>query len=142
MLDSLNKNGKIVIEEPDMSGIVHYPYNKFMDEGQKLFNRCIQSQGADINIGYKIPQMLNQLGVENIQVSIQQDCFMLGQLKCTLHAVLKNSTETIIQQKLATQEHLDRLIREITSYVNQKETLVTRPRFFQIFGTKTSETTK
>lgn len=136
MLAALKTGGIVVIEEPDMSGIVHYPYNQSMEEGQKLFNVCVKLQRADINIGYKIPGVLKNFGVKDIEISVYQPCFLKGELKCTLHKVLRNSADSILKYNLIDKEKLEYLIREIELYIADENTFVTRPRFFQVYGKK------
>lgn len=136
MINAVKTGGIVVLEEPNLSGIVHYPFNTFMEKGQQLFNSCVKIKGGDIDIGFKLPHMFYELGLINIKVSVYQPIFMRGELKCTLHHVLRNSSEVLLDKELITNKELNNLIKGIELFIQDEKNLVTRPRMFQVCGVR------
>lgn len=134
MAEAVSKGGVVVVEDIDHGGIFSHPdcpaVNRYVD----LYNAVVRSKGADPRIGPRLPELLREAGLHDVQVNMVQPIFTKGEAK-RMHAItLENIAGAVIAAGLASFNEIETTIREIEMFAGSPHTIVALPRIFQAWG--------
>ncbi|EOP70455.1 class I SAM-dependent methyltransferase [Bacillus cereus] len=144
MIHSIKEGGRIICFEPHwMSNMSSYVLegenqSEIIQLGvlQKLFERDIQRNGKDGNIGMKIPMYLSELGVKNIECRVSDKVnFLDSNLNQNDKQGLYNSLkeEGIASNPGEKQQCIDRLMSRGLTFAEALAQYEAELRFFEVF---------
>jgi 2-polyprenyl-3-methyl-5-hydroxy-6-metoxy-1,4-benzoquinol methylase len=91
-------------------------------------------RGVDSNLGAKLPSYLQDVGMQDVQVSIWQPAFLRGEEKRWWEYSVAEAAPQIIEMGLATRAEVDAMLEEMRR-VNADESIVLLlPRQWQVWG--------
>jgi SAM-dependent methyltransferase len=134
MLRSLRPGGVVVMEEVDFAGHFCYPNCPAFWRYVELYQQVVLRRGGDPFLGPKLPLMLMEAGVQNVQVEVVQPVFLEGPGKLIAAITLERTADSIRETGLASAEELTRLIAELHAAAEEPRQLLSVPRVFQVWG--------
>ncbi len=133
-LKQLRPTGYLVLEDIDFSGSFNYPespaFQKFFD----LYNTVVRHRGGDPNIGQRLPSILRDCGLQDMNVSVVQPTGMHGEVKQLNGLTMENIADAILEDGLATPGEIDEIVRQLYDYAADPKTLSGVPRVIQVWG--------
>jgi predicted O-methyltransferase YrrM len=136
MLRACKPKGLIVVEDIDFTGCFCHPYCEAYQRYTELYQDVVRRQGADPNIGPKLPGMLRKAGVVGIQVSVAQPAHLEGGANLLTSLTMERISASVISEGLATEEEIEQIISGLDEAGADPETLMSAPRIFQTWGTR------
>jgi ubiquinone/menaquinone biosynthesis C-methylase UbiE len=134
MVRATRPRGVVVVEDIDHAAIFCYPACPALDRHMEVYDQVTRLRGGDPAIGPKLPMLLRQAGLHDIQVEVVQPAFMEGNAKRIHQLTLENISEAVLKANVATQGELDALIAELAAFAQDPETLISLPRVVQAWG--------
>jgi ubiquinone/menaquinone biosynthesis C-methylase UbiE len=134
MAQATRPGGVVVVEDIDHTAIFCYPACPALEQYITFYNQVTRLRGADPAIGPKLPALLRQGGLHDIQVHVVQPTFLEGNAKRISQITLENIREAVVAAGLATQTELDALVEELEAFTQNPETLVSLPRIVQAWA--------
>ncbi len=140
MVQSVQPGGKIIVEDIHFSGHFCYPECKAFDDYVTYFTKAARNNEQDAEIGPRLPGLFRQAGIENIGFDVIQPTFNTGKGKWMAYLTLDKIKNTLIEQRIATEESIVQMLQELEVFTNDEHTIMSLPRIFRVWGTKISET--
>jgi len=132
--DKLNPNGIIYVEDVDFDGYFCYPECNAFEKYKDYYKKTGAKLGADPLIGPKLYRMFLNLNFKNINIQSSNQAFNCGGGKLIAPLTLEAIAGTIIDLKFETKESMDKIIQELYTFYQQKDTIISLPRFFHVWG--------
>lgn len=133
-LKQLRPTGFLVLEDIDFSGSFAYPespaFRKFFD----LYNSVVRHRGGDPNMGQRLPGILQDCGLQDLNVSVVQPTGLQGEVKLLNGLTMENIADAVLEDDLATPEEIDEIVKELNDYAADPRTLTGVPRVVQVWG--------
>jgi ubiquinone/menaquinone biosynthesis C-methylase UbiE len=127
--------GVVVIEDIDVSGRVCYPPCEAFDRYLDFYNRTVRKRGGDPDIGHKLPKMVLDAGLDQMQFQAIQPTFMdVGDGKLLSLVTLETIAPAVFADELASEDEFQAIYRDFKDFIHQPDTIVSLPRIFQVWG--------
>lgn len=134
MVEACAPGGTIVVEDTDFAGSFCYPLCRAYERYKELYQELIKRRGGDPNIGPKLPAMLTNAGVHEIQLNVIQPAHMKGEGKLMAPLTMSRISEALIAEELATRDEAQQILGDLDEIAADCETLISLPRIFQAWG--------
>lgn len=134
MRAALRSGGVIALEDIDFRGHFCYPESLALQRYVELYTELARRKGADANIGPRLPALLAETGLENVQLNLVQPVAMAGELKLMAPITLENIADTVIAEGLASQTEIQRIVDELYEFARAPGTVASAPRIFEAWG--------
>jgi len=134
VLRALRPGGVMVVEEIDFAGHFCYPDCPALWRYVELYQQVVASRGGDALLGPKLPLMLKEAGVQDVQVDVAQPTFLEGPGKLIPAITLERTADSIRAAGLASAEELARLAAELHAAAADPRQLLSMPRVVQVWG--------
>lgn len=134
MRDTAKKGGLVVVEDIDLSGHFCYPPVEAFQRYVQLNEEVMRRKGADPNIGPKLPEILRNAGLKDVQVALVQPTTLDPVLKAIAPSTLENTADAIFGEGLASESEIEDILSELKKVVEQPGTFVGYPRYYQAWG--------
>ncbi len=131
----LNPNGIIYVEDVDFDGYFCYPKCNAFEKYKEYYKKIGAKLGADPLIGPKLLRMFLNLNFKNVNVLSSNQAFNYGGGKLIAPLTFEAIAGTIIDLKFETKESMENLIQQLYNFQEQKDTIISLPRFFHVWGT-------
>jgi ubiquinone/menaquinone biosynthesis C-methylase UbiE len=135
MLRALRPGGVVVVEEVDFAGHFCHPRCPAFCRYVELYQQVVRSRGGDAFLGPKLPRMLLEAGVREVQLEVVQPAFLEGPGKRIAAITMERTADSIREAGLASAEELTQLIAELHAATADTRQLLSMPRVFQVWGT-------
>lgn len=110
MVKCLKPGGVLAVEDCDFSGhFCHPPFPAF-ERYVELCSEVMRRRGGDPDIGLKLPQMLNDAGLNIGGVSVAQPSDVAGDVKLLNALTMENIAEAVLNEGLATREEVEQVV--------------------------------
>jgi SAM-dependent methyltransferase len=126
--------GVVVVEDIDFSGHFTYPDSPAFGRYKVMYCATVLRRGGDPNIGPRLPGLLKEGGLEGVGVHVVQPIATEGEAKLISPLTMENIAEAVLEDGLATQEEVDRLVREMFAFAADPDTVAGVPRVVQAWG--------
>jgi SAM-dependent methyltransferase len=130
----LRPGGLLVLEDIDFSGYVVYPESEAHRRYCEWYCAIVRRNGADPDIGPKLPRLLQQHGLVGIGVSVVQPLSLDGEAKLITPMTLENIRDAVIGAGLGSAADVDELLQALNAYAGDPSTLAGMPRIVQAWG--------
>lgn len=134
MINACFPGGTIVIEDTDFAGSFCYPTCAAYDRYNELYQELVQRRGGDPNIGPKLPAMLQQAGVQEVELSVIQPTHIHGEGKLMAPLTMSRISDALIAERFATEVEVQQILAELNNAVADRKTVMSLPRIFQVWG--------
>ena len=137
MVRLVRPGGWVAAVEPDGGGSVCYPPHPAWDRLSLIYWSSWQSDGADLFIGRRLPEMLRQAGLVDIGVEAKAEIYPAGHSRRTVGPDLVRSMRPkIVERGIANEQELDDLDQAVREHLNDPHTLVMPNLLFLAWGRK------
>ena len=134
MVQACKPGGWVVIEDIDFTGSFCYPHCAAYQRYTELYQEVVSRRGGDANIGPRLPGLLRDSGVKEMQLNVVQPTHFEGDGKLMASITMQRISGSVIAEGLATTDEVDCLIKELNDAAADPETVMSLPRVFQVFG--------
>jgi len=125
-----------MVEDIDFSGNKCYPPSNAYDTWVRWYSEVVRKNGADPEIGYKLPHLLLEANFLNLGINVVQPTCLKGEEKHLTSITMENIADAVIDKKLATREEFMKTMNEIRIYEELETSLICLTRVFQVWGYK------
>lgn len=126
--------GTIIIEDTDFGGSFCYPPCTAYDRYKGLYQELVQRRGGDSNIGPKLPVMLRNAGIQEIDLNIIQPAHIHGEGKLMAPLTMSRISDALIAEGLANENEVQHILTGLNKVAADCETMISLPRIFQVWG--------
>jgi SAM-dependent methyltransferase len=130
----LRPGGLFVVEDVDFSGYFTYPETESFSRYRELYYATVSRRGGDPDIGHRLPSLLQQAGLDDVDASVVQHVSMRGEAKLLNPLTMQNIASTVLADGLATPDEIDRLVDDLYAFAADPNTLAGTPRVVQSWG--------
>ena len=134
MVEACLPGGTIIIEDTDFSGSFCFPACATYDRYNDLYQGLVKLRGGDPNIGPKLPAMLCRAGIQDIELGMIQPTHIHGEGKLMAPFTMSRITAALIGEGLVTETEAEQILTELNQIAADRETVVSLPRIFQVWG--------
>jgi SAM-dependent methyltransferase len=133
----IRPGGWVAVMEPDIGGSLCHPPHRAWDRMRDIFVDANQSDGADLFIGRRLPELFRHAGLVDIGVAAQSDIYPVGHSRRTVRPDLVQSMRPkILERGIATERELDEVDRAVREHLADPHTLVVPHVLFLTWGRK------
>jgi SAM-dependent methyltransferase len=131
----LGPDGVLVVEDIDFSGHFCYPHSEAFWRYVEWYTRAAQARGCDPNIGPRLPALLSEAGLADVEMNVVQPAGFSGEVKLTAPITLEAIADAVVAAELATPDELKQTVDELYEFAQAPGTLLSVPRVVQTWGT-------
>jgi SAM-dependent methyltransferase len=125
MVRLVRPGGWVAALEPDGGASLCHPPHPAWDRLTEIFRSANQSDGADLRIGRRLPELFRQAGLADIGVEAKADLYPAGHSRRTVRPDLVRSMRPkILQRGIASDRELDELDQAVREHLDDPHTLV------------------
>ena len=125
MVRLVRPGGWVAALEPDGGASVYHPPHPAWERLSEIFWKANQSDGADLAIGRRLPELFRQAGLVDIGVEAKADIYPAGHSRRTVRADLVRSMRPkILARGIASERELDELDQAVREHLDDPSTLV------------------
>jgi SAM-dependent methyltransferase len=137
---ALRPHGRVVVEDIDIATHAHWPPSAAFQRYVELYAATGRIRGVDPSIGPRLPALLIDAGLEDIDVSISMPVFGRGEGKTIGRLTLSNIAETAIDEGLTNREEIDRLLADLAAHEADSRSIQSTAQVFQAIGHRSADT--
>jgi SAM-dependent methyltransferase len=127
--------GKVAFYEGEWSGAICDPPLPAWDRAMDLVHAYSSMSGIDLFIGRKIPRMLREAGLVDIQVDcLTHVCPPGHSQRMLLPHFVENLRDRLLARKIIGSDELNDLLRQLKRHIDDPHTLVIVGPFIQVWG--------
>jgi SAM-dependent methyltransferase len=125
MVRLVRPGGWVAALEPDGGGSLCHPPHPAWDRLSEIFWSANQSDGANLRIGRRLPELFRQAGLIDIGVEAKADIYPAGHSRRTVRPDLVRSMRPkILERGIASERELDELDQAVREHLDDPHTLV------------------
>jgi ubiquinone/menaquinone biosynthesis C-methylase UbiE len=128
--------GVVVVEDIECAAHFSAPPCPAFARYVRLYQEVVRRKGADPEIGPRLFDLFHDAGLDPVHVAVVQPAYTRGPGKRLAAVTLEHIRESVTAAGLATDAEIDRLLAELTAFTADPRTLLSPPRFFQVWGRK------
>ena len=134
LVNRLRPGGMLVVEDIDFSGHLCYPEHPAFRSYHELHIESMHRRGGDPYIGPKLPGMLQEAGLCQIEVNVEQPIGITGEVKLVPAITMENIGEAVLADGLCSKEELASLVSQLHLLAHDETTLTGMPRIIQTWA--------
>jgi SAM-dependent methyltransferase len=124
--------GIVIIEDIDLGGIFCHPFSTAFQRFLDIYLEASQLNGGDPNIGLRLPGLLIDAGLENIQTNVVQPAGIVGEVKLLCAVTMESIADSVVADRLAGEAEVERVIEGLYELAHDKRSFVSHPRVVQV----------
>jgi 2-polyprenyl-3-methyl-5-hydroxy-6-metoxy-1,4-benzoquinol methylase len=136
MIAACKPGGVVAVEDIDFTGNFCHPPCQPYQRYTELYQQVVERKGGDPNIGPKLPGMLRQARLDDVQVEVVQPTHLDAERKMTASITMQRIASSVIAEGLASEEEIGEIIKGLNDAAADPELLMSVPRIFQTWGSK------
>lgn len=126
--------GVVVLEDIDFRGHFYEPHCPALDRYVELYTTAVRRRGGDAEIGPKLPKLLRDAGLEDVQLSLVQSTAFVGGSKLLTCLTMEYIADAIVGDGLASQADVLQTIEDLYAFADDPRTVHGGPRVFQAWA--------
>jgi len=130
----LRPGGVIIVEDIDYRGHFAEPHCGALTRAVEFYTKLVQARGSDPHIGPRLPRLLRESGLEDVQMKLFHPAAFRGAIKRLICVTLESIADAVLADGLATEQELQETIEELYSFAHDPHTVLGGPRIFQAWG--------
>jgi SAM-dependent methyltransferase len=137
MVRLVRPGGWVASVEPDGGGSVCYPPHPAWDRLSLIYWSSWQSDGADLFIGRRLPELFRQAGLVDIGVEAKAEIYPAGHSRRTVGPdLIRSMRPKLVERGIASEQELDELDQAVREHLDNPHTLVLPNLLFLAWGRK------
>jgi SAM-dependent methyltransferase len=134
MLGRVRPGGCVVVEDVDFTGHFCHPESAAFRRYLELYTRVVRGNGADPDIGPRLPGMLLDSGCRGVKMNVVQPAGYDGEVKLIAAITMENILGAVLAEGVASQDELDQVVGELYAVARDGRTVMSLPRVVQAWG--------
>jgi predicted O-methyltransferase YrrM len=134
MVQAARPSGVVVVEDIQFSGHFSHPACSAFDRYVYLYQEVVRRKGGDPNIGPRLPEMLLDAGLADVDLEVIQPTYRLGPGKQIAAVTMEHIREAVVAAGLASDEESNALVADLDAFAGNPRTVMSLPRIFQVWG--------
>lgn len=134
MTRALRPGGRLVVEDIDIAAHVHWPPSAAFRRYVELYAATARARGVDPAIGPRLPGLLLDAGLDDIEVAIAMPTFLHGEGKTVARRTLANIADAAIAAGLTEAAEVDCLLADLEAHETDPRSIQSTAQVFQVFG--------
>ena len=138
MTAACKPGGVVVVEDIDFTGSFCQPpceaYQRYAD----LYQQVVIHRGGDPNIGPRLPGMLRDAGLDEVEVNVVQPTHLDSERKMIASITMERIAASVIAEGFASEKEIASVVAGLNAAANDANTLMSVPRVFQTWGRNNS----
>lgn len=130
----IRPGGVIIVEDIDFRGHFAEPDCPALKRYIEFYTKTVQTRGGDPNIGPRIPGLLREAGLKDVQMKLVHPAALENGIKLLNCVTLENIADAILQDGLTTEDKLRETVEELEAFARDPHTVLGGPRVFQSWG--------
>jgi SAM-dependent methyltransferase len=132
----LKPGGWCLLQDIDFTGLFVYPECFSFRRYHELYCHVVRRRGGDPDIGPRLPLLLRGRGFTDIAVNVVQPMACEGEVKLINALTMESIADAVLEDKLASREEIDSIVRELYDYAANPATIAGTARVVQSWGRK------
>jgi SAM-dependent methyltransferase len=129
--------GVVVVEDTDFAGHFSHPACPAFDRYVAVYREVVRRGGGDACVGPRLPALLEDAGLQDVQLTVVQPVYRTGEGKSLAAVTLEHIREAVTAAGLASPQEVGEIIATMDDFTRDPRTIVSLPRLFQVWGRKT-----
>jgi ubiquinone/menaquinone biosynthesis C-methylase UbiE len=134
LIGATRPGGVVVVEDTDFAGHFCYPSCPAFDRYVALYRAAVDGHGGDACLGPRIPQLMEEAGLEQVELQVAMPVFREGEGKRLAAVTLEHIRESVVSSGLLSATELDGIVAGLEAFTANPRTLISLPRIFQVWG--------
>jgi SAM-dependent methyltransferase len=130
----LAPGGVMILEDVDSSGTFCHPPSEAYRRFVELYIAVVRHRGADPNIGPRLPGLLSDAGLADVEMRVVQPAAVTGEVKLLTPITFEAIADAVVDARLACRDEVASLTDELWSYATTDGTLASIPRVVQAWA--------
>ena len=123
-----------MVEDIDFRGHFCEPPSAAFDRYVELYTAAARARGCDPNIGPRVPGLLLDAGLADVQMYVVQPAGLVGDVKQMAALTMEAIADSVLAAKLAERSEIDTVVDELYAYGRDPHTVLSVPRVVQAWG--------
>jgi SAM-dependent methyltransferase len=136
MSRALKPRGTLVVEDVQFSAHFCFPDCSAFRDYVGLYSSVARAKGDDPELGPRLPSLLRQTGLSEIDIRVVQPAGIRGEVKLLSAITMETIGETVVTAGLASAQEVARIIRALHEAAHDERTVLSTPRVVQSWGRK------
>jgi hypothetical protein len=136
MMAACVPGGVLAVVDIDFSGYFSYPDCPALWEYVHLYTEVVRRRGGNANIGSRLPGLMSELSLCNLQMNVFQPAGWTGIVKRLSPLTMQFIGDAVVAERLASQEEVDRIVTELYAFADDTKTVLSAPRCVEVWGRK------
>ncbi len=136
MLARLRPGGILIVEDIDFRGHFCEPPSAAFARFVELYEQVVRRNGADPEIGPRLPGMLLDAGCTGVRAGVVQPCGFEGEVTQLAALTMQNIGDALLDAGLASHAEIDEVVRVLWELSADGRTFQSLPRIVQTWGTR------
>jgi hypothetical protein len=138
MAHAVRPGGLLVVEDEEVSSQFCRPLDVAFTRYSELYGAAISARGGDPEIGPVLPALLEESGLTDVGLDIEQPAFRRGEGKLLPALTMAHIGAEIVAQGLADAGTVDVITAALEGLGHDSTSIVGLPRVYQVWGRKGS----
>ena len=134
MAQALRPGGIMVFEDIDFTGHFCYPASAAFNRYVELYSEVVHRAGADPNIGLRLPGLLAETHLENVQMNVVQPAARQGEAKIMAPLTMDYIRNSVLIHELAAEQEIEEIVSALYTFAYNPNTVLSLPRVVQAWG--------
>lgn len=130
----LAPGGVLLLEDIDFRGHRSHPHSLELDTTVAWYEQVVAKRGGNAWLGPELPGLLREAGLANVGIGAWQPVALQGGIKDLIVVTIEAISQAIVDDGLATEDELQRVVERLRSVADDSTTLMGGPTIFQAWG--------
>lgn len=133
---ALRPSGVLVVEDVEFSAHFCFPDCPAFTDYIRLYSEAARAKGDDPDIGPRLPSLLRDAGLGDIDMRVVQPAGVRGEVKLLSAITMEMIGEAVVSAGLASVEEVARIVKALDIAARDDRMLLSTPRIVQAWGRK------
>jgi SAM-dependent methyltransferase len=136
MVRALRRGGVLAVEDVDFSGHFCFPDCPAFRDYVRLYGEAARAKGDDPNIGPRLPSLLRDARLGEIDMRVVQPAGIRGEVKLLSAITMEMIGEAVVSAGLASADQVAGIVDALNVATRDDRTVLSTPRIVQAWGRK------
>ena len=134
MAGAVRSGGMVIVEDVHFGGCFTEPACPAYDHWVGWFRETVRRNGADLDIGPRLPGLLREAGLVGVGVRVAQAAYLDGPNKQLQQTSMSKIKAAVLAAGVTSANEYDAAHKELQAFTDDPTTLVAGPRMVQAWG--------
>jgi len=136
MVGALRRGGVLAVEDVEFTALFCFPECPAFDDYVRLYGATARAKGDDPNIGPRLPSLLREAGLGDIDMRVAQPAGIRGEVRLLSAITMEMIGEAVVSAGLASTDQAASLVDALHAAARDDHTVLSTPRIVQAWGRK------